>query len=90
VAEPSTAETARLAAQAVLDAANDYTKPISFAYSLGGWGGYIVFGFDHSVENGSGGDLYIRGNAFEGNSEAGVVWVMQDENGNGLPDDTWY
>lgn len=23
-------------------------------------------------------------------SEPGVVWVMQDANGNGMPDDTWY
>ncbi|HJB44086.1 MAG TPA: cell surface protein, partial [Candidatus Coprenecus merdipullorum] len=23
-------------------------------------------------------------------SEPGIIWVSQDENGNGLPDDTWY
>jgi hypothetical protein len=97
VTEPSTAESARLAAQAKVDAADDFLKPgatpgdgTTVPYSLGGWGGYIVFGFDHSVENTGGNDLDIKGNAFTGWSEAGVVWVSQDENGNGLPDDTWY
>lgn len=58
--------------------------------SLGGFGGYIVVGFDHSIVNGEGYDLAIEGNTFEGSSEAGVVWVMQDENGDGLPNDMWY
>ena len=58
--------------------------------SLGAFGGYIVVTFDHSVENISGADIAITGNSFEGSSEPGVVWVMQDENGNGLADDTWY
>ena len=58
--------------------------------SLGGFGGYIVVGFDHSVDNGIGYDLAIRGNAFNGSSEPGIVWVMQDENGDGEPNDTWY
>ena len=58
--------------------------------SLGGFGGYIVVGFDHSVDNSGEYDLGILGNSFSGSSEPGVVWVMQDENGNGLPDDTWY
>lgn len=59
--------------------------------SLGGFGGYVIVGFDHSIDNISrGDDLAVVGNAFNGSSEPGVVWVMQDENGNGLPDDTWY
>lgn len=58
--------------------------------SLGAFGGYIVVAFDHSVENISGADIAITGNSFDGSSEPGVVWVMQDENGNGLADDTWY
>lgn len=58
--------------------------------SLGGWGGYIVVGFDHSIENKGGYDFSIIGNAFEGSSEPGIVWVMQDVNGNQLPDDEWY
>lgn len=59
--------------------------------SLGGFGGYLVVGFDHSVENSGGYDIQVKGN-YGGSemAEAGVVWVMQDENGNGLPDDTWY
>jgi hypothetical protein len=58
--------------------------------SLGAWGGFNIYKFDHSVEKGSGRELRIMGNAFGGWNEPGVVWVMQDENGNGLPDDTWY
>ena len=58
--------------------------------SLGGFGGYIVVGFDHSITNSGDYDIAILGNSFAGSSEPGVVWVMQDENGNGLPDDTWY
>lgn len=58
--------------------------------SLGGFGGYIVVGFDHSIDNVPGYDLAVKGNSFAGSSEPGVVWVMQDENGNSLPDDTWY
>ena len=58
--------------------------------SLGGFGGYIVVGFDHSVDNGVGYDLAIMGNSFSGSSEPGIVWVMQDEDGDGEPNDTWY
>lgn len=58
--------------------------------SLGAWGGYVVVGFDHSIASGEGYDFSITGNQHEGSSEAGIVWVMQDSNGNGLPDDVWY
>jgi len=58
--------------------------------SLGGFGGYIVVGFDHSIDNRGGYDFAIGGNSFDGSSEPGIVWVMQDENGDGLPNDTWY
>ena len=58
--------------------------------SLGGFGGYIVVGFDHSIDNTGNYDFGITGNSFKGSSEPGVVWVMQDENGNGKPDDTWF
>ena len=58
--------------------------------SLGGFGGYVVVGFDHSIENNDGYDFAVIGNSFSGSSEPGVVWVMQDDNGNGMPDDTWY
>lgn len=71
--------------------------------SLGGFGGYVVFGFDHTVENKPGFmDFRVKGNAFTvnasssndtakgGSSEPGIVLVSYDENKNGLPDDTWY
>ncbi|MGI6573576.1 MAG: PKD-like domain-containing protein [Fermentimonas sp.] len=58
--------------------------------SLGAFGGYIVVGFDHSITNTGTWDFAIHGNSFSGSSEPGIVWVMQDENGNGLPDDNWY
>ena len=58
--------------------------------SLGAFGGYIVAGFDHSIVNDGDYNIRIYSNSFAGSSEPGIVWVMQDENGNGLPDDTWY
>ena len=67
--------------------------------SLGGWGGYITFHFDHSIANIPGQrDFAIWGNAYQemknlvfgGMNEAGVVMVSKDENENGLPDDKWY
>lgn len=59
--------------------------------SLGGFGGYIVVGFDHNIyRTEQGGEIAIVGNAFEHSSEPGIVWVMQDENGDSLPNDTWY
>jgi hypothetical protein len=72
--------------------------------SLGGYGGYIIFGFDHMVENVPGQyDFKILANAFyanqnpnpdaprEGGScEPGIVLVSYDANGNWKPDDTWY
>lgn len=58
--------------------------------SLGGWGGYIVVGFDHSIENKGNYDFSIKGNAFDSSNEPGIVWVMQDVNGDGLPNDEWY
>ena len=61
--------------------------------SLGGFGGYIVFGFDHSVVNSSGVDIGVYGNPLGPTyqwSEPGIVMVSQDTNNNGIPDDTWY
>lgn len=58
--------------------------------SLGSWGGYIVVKFDESIENTGGYDFAISNNSFETSSEPGIVWVMQDSNGNGRPDDEWY
>lgn len=63
--------------------------------SLGGFGGYVIVGFDHSIENKEGNDLGIYGNPLVNPgqewSEPGIVMVMQDMNGNGKPDDNaWY
>lgn len=58
--------------------------------SLGGWGGYLIAGFDHSIANSGGYDLCIKGNPFSYQSEPGIIWVSQDENGDGQPNDTWY
>ena len=61
--------------------------------SLGAFGGYIIVGFDHSIENRGaheGYDFSVKGNQFDTSSEPGIVWVMQDNNGNSLPDDEWY
>jgi hypothetical protein len=61
---------------------------------LGAFGGYVVFHFDHPVENDPqnpfGVDFTIFGNPMPEWSEAGVVWVMKDDNENGEADDTWY
>ena len=79
------------------------TKPLGMI-SLGGFGGYVVFGFDHTIENKPGYyDFRVLGNAFwananpnsdassrGGSSEPGVVMVSYDSNKNGLPDDEWY
>lgn len=70
--------------------------------SLGGFGGSIVVGFDHTVPNINGAyDFKIYGNAsydsfgtltgaLGGSSEPGIVLVSKDVNGNGLADDEWY
>jgi|BioPla2DNA2_1021312.scaffolds.fasta_scaffold00024_20 hypothetical protein len=77
-----------------MEEANQYAenrlKSGSQYVSLGAFGGYIVVGFDHSIKNTGTWDFAIYGNSFAGSSEPGIVWVMQDENGNGLPDDNWY
>ena len=72
--------------------------------SLGGYGGYVTFGFDHTVVNAPGEmDFKIIGNSFYaeanpnpnapesgGSAEPGIVMESIDKNGNGIPDDEWY
>lgn len=68
--------------------------------TLGGYGGYVAFGFDHTIPNLEGRDFKILGNAFWGNSsnaarsgscEPGIIMVAYDKNKNGKPDeDEWY
>lgn len=67
---------------------------VNGSLSLGAFGGSVVFRFEEAVENHPdnpyGMDFTIFGNATSEWSEPGVVWVMKDENGNNLPDDSWY
>lgn len=67
--------------------------------TLGGYGGYVTFGFDHTVINRDGYDFRIWGNCFYeltepdvagGSAEPGIVMVSYDANCNGVPDDEWY
>ncbi|OUL63234.1 hypothetical protein [Flavobacterium sp. AJR] len=89
----------------ILSRANTYlAKKNGDLISLGAFGGYIVFGFDHTIVNVKGKrDFRVLGNAFwaeanpnpdktmrGGSSEAGVIMVSYDKNKNGLPDDEWY
>ena len=65
----------------------------SILVTLGGFGGYVIFGFDHSITNRQGYDLAIYGNPIKPPmewSEPGAVMVSQDVNANGIPDDPWY
>ena len=60
--------------------------------TLGGWGGYVTLGFDHTIVNVAGKrDFRINGNSFAGSAEPGIVMVAYDKNNNGKPDeDEWY
>lgn len=86
----TTPEAAIAYAEARMNECDNSGNPYPNWVSLGGFGGYIVVGFDHSIDNSGDYDLGILSNSFSGSSEPGIVWVMQDENGNGEPDDTWY
>ena len=67
--------------------------------TLGGFGGYVVFAFDHPVINMPTWDFDILGNAFYsdqmvsgGSCEPGIVMVGVDMDGDGVPSDgdKWY
>ncbi|MEA5127515.1 MAG: hypothetical protein VB074_04980 [Proteiniphilum sp.] len=72
--------------------------------TLGGYGGYVVVGFDHTIQNIKGKrDFRVLGNAFYANTnpdpdapeggsfEPGIIMVAYDKNKNGIPDDDeWY
>jgi len=73
------------------DAAKSVLNNKTGMVSLGFYGGHIVFGFDHTVLNQTGKeDIIIYNNSFANFAEPAVVWVMQDKNNNGQPDDVWY
>ncbi len=86
----TTPEAAIAYAEARMSQRDSNGNPNPIWVSLGGFGGYIVVGFDHSIDNTGDYDLAILGNSFSSSSEPGIVWVMQDENGDGMPNDTWY
>lgn len=46
--------------------------------SLGTFGGYIVVESSEEIINNAGDDFTVSGNAFDGNSEPGIVWVSSD------------
>jgi hypothetical protein len=76
------------------EAAESIKGPERGLVSLGSAGGYIVFQFDKPVINDPnhpyGVDFTLFGNPLPEWSEPGMVYVMKDENGNELADDTWY
>lgn len=68
---------------------------VGYQLDLGGFGGSIIVGFDHTVVNVSGqndfkiygGDLTDKANP----PAPGIIYVAYDKNGNGKPDeDEWY
>ncbi|UUW11039.1 PL29 family lyase N-terminal domain-containing protein [Flavobacterium plurextorum] len=77
-----TDETMRVKAETALTAGN--------MISLGGFGGYVQFGFDHTIINKEGNDFVVLGNAFNDWAEPGIVMVSYDANGNGKADDEWF
>ena len=74
---------------------------VNGSVSLGSYGGYIIFGFDHPVVNKHDYDVKIYGNAFQSNAvtdqaggscEPGIIMVGVDKDGDGVPSpgDSWY
>lgn len=95
-------DTQRAINQKVLEAIGYNTRGM---ITLGGYGGYVICGFDHTIVNVPGQyDLKILGNAFHANAnpnpeapeeggscEPGIVMVAYDRNKNGIADDDeWY
>ena len=74
---------------------------VNGSVSLGSFGGYVVFGFDHPVINRHGYDVKIYGNAMQslavpnmagGSCEPGIIMVGVDVDQDGQPSDAdlWY
>lgn len=82
---------ATMAAKCTQAIAGDISDQNHSIITLGAWGGYVTFHFDHPVVNVKGQrDFAVWGNAFENNAEPAIVFVSVDTNHNGLPDDEWY
>ena len=77
-----------------LNAAQSIIGGTNGLVSLGAFGGYIILKMEEPIENHplnpNGVDFTIFGNAMNHWSEAGAVYVMKDENQNGLADDEWF
>lgn len=60
--------------------------------TLGGYGGYVTVGFDHTIRNAKdANDFLVLGNASENSSEPGIIQVAYDVNQNGQPDEEeWF
>ena len=60
--------------------------------TLGGYGGYVTVGFDHTLRNAKDAkDFLVLGNAFANSSEPGIIKVAYDVNQNGQPDEEeWF
>lgn len=60
--------------------------------TLGGYGGYVTVGFDHTIRNAKdANDFLVLGNAFANSSEPGIIQVAYDVNQNGQPDEEeWF
>lgn len=60
--------------------------------TLGGYGGYVTVGFDHTIRNAKdANDFLVLGNASENSSEPGIIQVAYDVNQNGQSDEEeWF
>lgn len=99
--EYSDGDTQETMNQKVLDAIGNNARGM---ISLGGFGGYVVVGCDHTIVNVEGKrDFRVLGNAFYaaanpdpdapigGSCEPGVIMVAYDANKDGIPNDNeWY
>lgn len=75
-------------------AAQSIIGNINGLVSLGACGGYIIVKMEEPVQNDPnnpfGIDFSIFGNPMQNWSESGAIYVMKDQNQNGLADDEWY
>lgn len=84
-------ETGDTPASMAQKAADNICGTEMYVISLGGFGGYVVFGFDHTIVNVPGEyDFKIWGNTFKNSAEPGIIMVSKDVNNDGLPNDPWY